>query len=142
MLLLLDGVATFSDLESTVTISNGVLGANCENPTDFGAVAFSDTFNVHPYPKTGNVRDASAAFMFEGTIQDVDSVLEAFAGTLGVSMDVSSLPVVKAARGKKAEKKQTYTISQEDLDFWPDFDALNELNEDDSSFEEDLIVIA
>ena len=119
-----------------------MLGANCENPTDFGAVTFSDTFNVHPYPKTGNVRDASAAFSYEGAIQDVDSVLEAFAGTLGVSMDLSSFSDSKASRGLKNEKKQTYTISLEDLDFWPNLDELNGLDEDDFGSEEDLVVAA
>jgi len=77
-----DGDASFTDLKIEDTVTNGHLAANCEDPVDYLAVALSEPFNVHPYPKTGNVRDASSAFTFTGPINDVNSVLSAFLGTL------------------------------------------------------------
>merc|ERR1711963_932010 len=64
-----DGNATFSDLK-------------IEDPVDYLAVALSEPFNVHPYPKTGIMRDASSAFTFTGSITDVDGVLNAFLRTI------------------------------------------------------------
>jgi len=77
-----DGNATFSDLKIEDTVTNGHLAANCEDPVDYLAVALSEPFNVHPYPKTGIMRDASSAFTFTGSITDVDGVLNAFLGTI------------------------------------------------------------
>jgi len=77
-----DGSATFTDLKIEDTVTNGHLAANCEDPVDYLAVALSDPFNVHPYPKTGIMRDASSAFTFAGPIADVNGVLSAFLGTL------------------------------------------------------------
>jgi len=84
------GVATFA-LETEEPISNAKLGVTCENPSlEFVSVAFSDYFNVYPYPKTGAVKDATAVFTYGGKVtEDVDSVLNALADIVGATMDSS-----------------------------------------------------
>ena len=113
--LISDGEAVFA-LESEEVISNAKLGANCENPSlTFQSVAISDYFNVHPYPKTGAVRDATAAFTYDGTINEVNKVLSALADIVGATIDTSS------RRKRAVEEKATYAFSEEDLASWPTF---------------------
>jgi len=110
-----DGEAVFA-LESEEVISNAKLGANCENPSlTFQSVAISDYFNVHPYPKTGAVRDATAAFTYDGTINEVNKVLSALADIVGATIDTSN------RRKRSVEEKTTFAFSEEELASWPTF---------------------
>jgi len=110
-----DGEAVFA-LESEEVISNAKLGANCENPSlTFQSVAISDYFNVHPYPKTGAVRDATAAFTYDGTINEVNKVLTALADIVGATIDTSN------RRKRSVEEKATFAFSEEDMASWPTF---------------------
>jgi len=116
-----NGNATFSDLEIPESVTNAMMAADCSNPTgDFLSLTISDVFNVHPYPKTGTVRDATAAFTYNGPIDNLDSVLDAFSNTLGVTMMSSqSSPMVKTAKSLPAPT--TFAITSEEMSFWPDF---------------------
>ena len=66
------------------TISNAYLGANCvaADSAEYVSYTLSDLFNVHPYPKTGRMREATADFYYSGPLSQVDDVLSAFAATL------------------------------------------------------------
>ena len=79
--------ATWTDLQVPETISNAYLGANCmaADSTEFVSYTLSDLFNVHPYPKTGRMREATADFTYNGPLGPVDDVLSAFAATIGVA---------------------------------------------------------
>ena len=117
-----DGSATFSDLQIAETVSNGILAANCEDPVDYLAVALSDPFNVHPYPKTGMVRSEAADFTYSGTIEDISSLLTAFADTFGTEMSASSGVTLMKREAPVGTAAQTYRMSSEDVSFWPKFD--------------------
>ena len=96
------------------------MAADCSNPNgEFLSLAISDLFNVHPYPKTGTLRDATAAFTYNGPIEALDNVLDAFSSTLGVNMmgSVQSSPMVKSL----PPAVNTYVITSEDMSFWPEF---------------------
>jgi len=79
--------ATWTDLQVSETISSAYLGANCAaaDSTEFVSYTLSDMFNVHPYPKTGRMREATADFTYSGPLDNVDDVLSAFAATLVAS---------------------------------------------------------
>merc|ERR1712025_1217133 len=106
-----DGSATFSDLQIAETVSNGIL-----------AVTLSDPFNVHPYPKTGMVRSEAADFTYSGTIEDISSLLTAFADTFGTEMSASSGVTLMKREAPVGTAAQTYRMSSEDVSFWPKFD--------------------
>lgn len=96
-----------------------MMAADCSNPNgEFLSLTISDVFNVHPYPKTGTVRDLNAAFVYNGPIDNLDGVLDAFSSSLGVSMGSSAgSPMVKTF----ALAPTSYTITSEDMSFWPEF---------------------
>ena len=75
-------------------------------------------FNVHPYPKTGSVREATADFTYSGPVDNVDDVLNAFAATLGVTMNSPSNSMMK----RSAEPAKTFSISMADMASWPDLE--------------------
>ena len=112
-----DGNATFTDLEIPETVSNGQLGANCA--TDATAVflsySISDAFNVHPYPRTGRVRDATAAFTYTGSIDDISDVIASLEATMGATAP---------ARYRRSAQPapSTYKITMEDMASWPDME--------------------
>ena len=98
-------------------MSNGQLGANCA--TDATAVflsySISDAFNVHPYPRTGRVRDATAAFTYTGSIDDISDVIASLEATMGANA---------AARYRRSAQPapSTYKITMEDMASWPDME--------------------
>ena len=98
-----------------------MMAVDCSNPTgEFLAVAISDVFNVHPYPKTGNVRDATAAFTFDGPYEEVSNVLSALGNTMGSTMQmVPSSPMM--VKSLAPPPRVQFTITNEDMSFWPEF---------------------
>jgi len=117
-----DGSATFSDLQIAETLSNGILAANCEDPVDYLAVALSDTFNVHPYPKTGIVRSEAADFTYSGAIDDINSLLTVFADTFGTEMSGGAGVTLMKRNAPSGQTAQTFILSDEDISSWPEFD--------------------
>ena len=116
------GNATFSDLEIPESLTNAMLAADCSNSNgEFLSLTISEVFNVHPYPKTGTVRDLNAAFVYNGPIDNLDGVLDAFSSSLGVSMGSSAgASMVKSVK-TFAMPTATFTITSEDMSFWPEF---------------------
>jgi len=111
--------ATFTDLQVTETISGAYLGANCGTGTaEFVSYTISDLFNVHPYPRTGSVREATADFTYSGPIDNVGEVLNAFAATLGATMNSPSSSMMK----RSAEPAKTFSISMADKASWPEME--------------------
>lgn len=111
--------ATFADLQVPETISSAYLGANCGTGTaEFVSYTISDLFNVHPYPKTGSVREATADFTYSGPVGNVDDVLNAFAATLGTTMNNPSNSMMK----RSAEPAKTFTITMADMASWPEME--------------------
>jgi len=111
--------ATFTDLQVPETISGAYLGANCGTGTaEFVSYTLSDLFNVHPYPKTGSVREATADFTYSGPIDNVDDVLNAFAATLGTTMNSPGNSMMK----RSAEPAKAFAISMADMASWPEME--------------------
>ena len=115
----IDGNATFSDLEISEPVTNGHLSVDCQNPLDYLAIALSEPFNVHPYPKTGTLKDITADFTYSGSIYEVYSVLDALA--LSSNTESGYAPIDRRVN-KGDQVRQTYRITPEDISFWPDFD--------------------
>jgi len=76
------GVATFDDLEVTGMAVGAKLIVSCKDNDDFMHTGTSEDFNVHPYPRTGNLKDANTGFTYEGKSGGVKKVLDAFANAL------------------------------------------------------------
>lgn len=76
---IVDGKASFPDLEVKGTVVGGALMVTCTNSDDFNTAGTSDDFNVHSYPETGNMKTEDSTFTFTGHIQDVQAVMDAFA---------------------------------------------------------------
>merc|ERR1712173_70710 len=79
-----DGVATFDDLQVTGMATGAQLVVSCKDDQDFMHMGTSEDFNVHPYPRTGNLKDAKTAFTYSGNAKNVQKVLAAFANALGM----------------------------------------------------------
>ena len=77
------GVATFDDLQVTGMATGAQLVVSCKDDQDFMHMGTSDDFNVHPFPRTGNLKDANTGFTYKGTAKNVQKVLAAFANALG-----------------------------------------------------------
>jgi len=77
-----DGVATFDDLQVTGMAVGAQLVVSCKDDDDFMHMGTSDDFNVHPYPRTGNLKDAKTAFTYSGNAKNVGKVLNAFANAI------------------------------------------------------------
>merc|ERR1712179_319015 len=79
---IVDGKASFSDLEVTGSVVGGSLMVTCTNSDDFNSAGTSGDFNVYPSPKTGNLKTDDSKFTYIGNVQDVQNVLDAFASIL------------------------------------------------------------
>jgi len=77
-----NGVATFDDLQVTGMATDAQLVVTCNDDQDFMHMGTSDNFNVHPFPRTGNLKDAKTDFTYEGQAKGVQKVLAAFAKAL------------------------------------------------------------
>ena len=78
----LDGVATFDDLQITGMAVGAQLVTSCKDDQDFMHMGTSDDINVHPFPRTGNLKDAKTAFTYNGNAKNVGKVLNAFANAI------------------------------------------------------------
>merc|ERR1712013_286047 len=77
-----DGVATFDDLQITGMAVGAQLVTSCKDDQDFMHMGTSDDINVHPFPRTGNLKDAKTAFTYNGNAKNVGKVLNAFANAI------------------------------------------------------------
>ena len=68
------------------------------------------------------VRSEAADFTYSGTIEDISSLLTAFADTFGTEMSASSGVTLMKREAPVGTAAQTYRMSSEDVSFWPKFD--------------------
>ena len=64
------------------------------------------------------MREATADFTYSGPIDNVGEVLNAFAATLGATMNSPSSSMMK----RSAEPVKTFSISMADKASWPEMD--------------------
>jgi len=74
-----DGKATFTDLEVTGTVTGGMLVVSCSDEDEFNHIGTSEEFNVHAYPQTGQLKETTSGFTYKGPSKNVESVVEAMA---------------------------------------------------------------
>lgn len=60
-----DGKASFDDLEVTGSVVGSQLTVSCSDADNFSHVGTSGDFNVHPFPKTGNLKETHQKFTFK-----------------------------------------------------------------------------
>jgi len=76
-------IAVWSDLVIDEILTKGQLAAECYDEGQFYLLtAFSDYFNVHPYPQTGIAKTRDAGLGYEGPKETVDKVVEEFAALM------------------------------------------------------------
>ena len=64
------------------------------------------------------MREATADFTYSGPIDNVDDVLNAFAATLGTTMNSPGNSMMK----RSAEPAKTFAISMADMASWPEME--------------------
>ena len=72
-----DGEANFADLEVTGEVTGSQLMVSCSDADDFSHVGASGDFNVHRYPRTGNLLNTKQKFSFNGDGQKLKNVISA-----------------------------------------------------------------
>merc|ERR1712209_333684 len=82
----LDGEANFAELEVTGEVTGSQLMVSCSDADDFNHVGASGDFNVHRYPRTGNLKETSQKFSFKGDGQKLKNVMAAMGDFLQSSM--------------------------------------------------------
>ena len=81
-----DGEANFAELEVTGEVTGSQLMVSCSDADDFNHVGASGDFNVHRYPRTGNLKETSQKFSFKGDGQKLKNVMAAMGDFLQSSM--------------------------------------------------------
>ena len=80
---LMSNVAQWSDLVVDTTVTGAMLGVDCVNDGQyFQETGFSQYFNVHPYPKTGEVKTRDADLGYSGDKEHVEGVITALIGIM------------------------------------------------------------
>merc|ERR1719411_351989 len=75
---LMSNVAQWSDLVVDTSVTGAMLGVDCVNDGQyFQETAFSEYFNVHPYPKIGEVKTRDADLGYSGDKEHVEGVITA-----------------------------------------------------------------
>merc|ERR1712013_716600 len=82
----LDGEANFAELEVTGEVTGSQLMVSCSDADDFNHVGASGDFNVHRYPRTGNLKETSQKFSFKGDGQKLKNVMAAMGDFLQSSV--------------------------------------------------------
>ena len=82
-----DGEANFSELEVTGEVTGSQLMVSCSDADDFSHNGTSGDFNVHRYPRTGNLKETSQKFSFKGDGQKLRNVMEAMVGVIQEAVD-------------------------------------------------------
>ena len=120
----LDGVATFDDLQVTGMATGAQLVVSCKDDQDFLHMGTSDDFNVHPFPRTGNLKDAKTGFTYNGDAKNVGKVLTAFANAL--QKEEGSKPkAFEESVNMTEEDTEIHArviLSAEDIATWPIFE--------------------
>jgi len=75
-----DGEANFSELEVTGEVTGSQLMVSCSDADDFSHVGASGDFNVHRYPRTGNLHGTTQKLTFKGEGKQMNTLLAAFEG--------------------------------------------------------------
>ena len=81
-----DGEANFAELEVTGEVTGSQLMVSCSDADDFNHVGASGDFNVHRYPRTGNLKETSQKFSFKGDGQKLKNVMAAMGDFLQSSV--------------------------------------------------------
>jgi len=120
-----DGIATFDDLQITGMAVGAQLVTSCKDDQDFMHMGTSDDINVHPFPRTGNLKDAKTAFTYNGNAKNVAKVLNAFANAIekeGGSTRVFDWEFANETEEEPEEDRPAPVIlTDADLSSWPIF---------------------
>jgi len=87
----------------------------------------SEDFNVHPYPRTGNLKDAKTAFTYNGNAKNVGKVLNAFANAMQKEGNNNGRVFEwdwdesENETQEDAERPGRVILSEEDFATWPIF---------------------
>ena len=80
---LMSNLAQWSDLVVDTTVTGAMLGVDCVNDGQyFQETGFSEVFNVHPYPKTGEAMTRGADLGYSGDKEHVEGVISALIGIM------------------------------------------------------------
>ena len=80
---LMSNLAQWSDLVVDTSVTGAMLGVDCVNDGQyFQETGFSDYFNVHPYPKIGEVKTRDAELGYSGDKEHVEGVITALIGIM------------------------------------------------------------
>ena len=118
----LGGIATFDDLEVTGMVVGAQLIVSCKDDDDFMHMGSSEDFNIHPYPRTGNLRDANTGFTYHGKSTGVKKVLDAFANALkneGGRSDKSGIFNFGEDEEEEETAQAPVILSATDFASWP-----------------------
>merc|ERR1712226_1444836 len=74
-----DGKASFDDLEVTGSVVGSQLMVSCSDADNFNHVGTSGDFNVHPYPRTGNLKETHQKFTFKGNGAALNNIIKGVA---------------------------------------------------------------
>jgi len=81
-----DGEANFSELEVTGEVTGSQLMVSCSDADDFSHNGTSGDFNVHRYPRTGNLKETNQKFSFKGDGQKLKNVIAAMGEFIQVAV--------------------------------------------------------
>jgi hypothetical protein len=123
------GVASFDDLQITGAATGAQLVVSCKDNDNFMHMGTSEDFNVHPYPRTGNLKDAKTGFTYKGSAKDVKNVLTAFANALQDDAAADQKSVFSfddfsfdEAASEEASTQSPVFLTSNDFAAWPIFD--------------------
>jgi len=74
-----DGKASFDDLEVMGSVVGSQLTVSCSDADNFSHVGTSGDFNVHPFPRTGNLKETHQKFTFKGDGAALSNIIKAVA---------------------------------------------------------------
>merc|ERR1712200_198425 len=81
-----DAVAAGAALSGVTEVAGSQLMVSCSDADDFNHVGASGDFNVHRYPRTGNLKETSQKFSFKGDGQILKNVMAAMGDFLQSSV--------------------------------------------------------
>ena len=115
-----DGEAVFTDLVVTGMATGARLEVSCQDDQDFSQIGTSVEFNVHPFPRTGNLKETSVDFSYSGQAKHVQKVMNAFAAAL-TEDGTSSARKRRALEYEEVEAAAPVLLSAETVASWPIF---------------------
>ena len=77
-----DRVAVFPDLVLTGMVTGARLEVSCQDDKGFLRIGTSVEFDVHPFPRTGNLKETTTDFYYSGQAKHLQEIMNVFAAAI------------------------------------------------------------